>query len=505
MKLKISNIKRRILPQVIFFFFIIIFNSVGAQNNFRISSGIKKAYIAISELRLLKGQKILDSLKISEPSNMMTYLIEDYIDFYRIFINEDLDEFKKLEQNKDYRLKKIESGDKKSPYYKFCTAEIKLHWAISRLKFEEYLTAVWEIKSAHDLLTENSELYPGFIINKKSLSAIHALVGTFPDSYKSMLSLVSGLNGSIRQGSKEAEEVVNYTKKNNNIFKDEIYTIAAFIALHLENNKEKAWKFISSANLNTKTSPLACFVYSNIASKTGRNDLAIDVLVKKPVSLDRLPFYYLDYMLGKSKLYRLDSDANKYLQNYITNFKGINYIKDTYQKLAWYELVINGNIANYKKYTKLILSKGKSVVDEDKTALKEASTQRIPNIILLKARLLFDGAYFTKAYKYLDINKAKFPKIHIDYPEYNYRMGRILQMLNNNFEALIRFKNAIQMGKNNDYYFACSSALQSGIIYETMNDKANAKKYYQICLTIEPIEYKNSLHQKAKAGLLRLK
>lgn len=168
MKLKISNIKRRILPQVIFFFFIIIFNSVGAQNNFRISSGIKKAYIAISELRLLKGQKILDSLKISEPSNMMTYLIEDYIDFYRIFINEDLDEFKKLEQNKDYRLKKIESGDKKSPYYKFCTAEIKLHWAISRLKFEEYLTAVWEIKSAHDLLTENSELYPGFIINKIS-------------------------------------------------------------------------------------------------------------------------------------------------------------------------------------------------------------------------------------------------------------------------------------------------------------------------------------------------
>ena len=78
-------------------------------------------------------------------------------------------------------------------------------------------------------------------------------------------------------------------------------------------------------------------------------------------------------------------------------------------------------------------------------------------------------------------------------------------MLNQNFEALTRFNNAIQLGKKNDYYYACSSALQSGMIYESMNDKKNAKKYYDICLNIEPQEYKNSLHQKAKAGLMRIK
>ena len=91
------------------------------------------------------------------------------------------------QKNKDIRLAKISSGDKKSPYYKFCQAEIKLHWALSRLKFEEYFTALKEIKSAHDLLSENSELYPGFILNKKSLSAIHALIGTFPDTYRNLL------------------------------------------------------------------------------------------------------------------------------------------------------------------------------------------------------------------------------------------------------------------------------------------------------------------------------
>jgi hypothetical protein len=497
------KIYRRILPVAMFFFFFTTFSY--SQNNFKITRGIKQAYYAINDLKLREGQKILDSLKKTEPKNMMVYLIEDYIDFYRIFINEDYREFAELSKNKDIRLAKISSGDKKSPYYKFCQAEIKLHWALSRLKFEEYFTALKEIKSAHDLLSDNSELYPGFILNQKSLSAIHALIGTFPDTYRNLLSMFSGLSGSIKLGASEAAQAINFTKKQESIFKDEIYTIASFIALHLENDKEKAWNIVKSARLNTATSPLACFVVANIASKTGRNDHAINILIKKPVSKDRLPFYYLDYMLGKSKLYRLDDDANLFLLRFIQNFNGVNYIKDAYLKLAWYELIIKNNDKNYRKYLSLVKTEGKTIVDEDKSAIKDAQLPTFPNTILLKARLLFDGSYYTKVYKYLEINKSKFPATSTDYPEFNYRMGRVLQMLNQNFEALTRFNNAIQLGKKNDYYYACSSALQSGMIYESMNDKKNAKKYYDICLNIEPQEYKNSLHQKAKAGLMRIK
>ena len=490
---------------MIFFFFYTDLSLLSAQNYFKISPGIKKAYFKINNLKLKEGQKILDSLKKTESGNMMIYHIEDYIDFYKIFINEDYDEFVELEKNKNFRLAKIASGDKRSPYYKFCEAEIKLHWALGRLKFEEYFTALKEIKSAHDLLSDNLKLHPGFAINKKSLSAIHAIVGTFPDTYKNLFSFFSGLSGSIKLGAREAQQAINYTKKKECLFKDEIYTVAAFIALHLENNKDKAWNLISSARLNTVESPLACFVVSNIASKTGRNDQAISILLKKPQSKDRLPFYYLDYMLGKSKLNRLDSDANIHLLRFQENFHGINYIKDAYLKLAWYELIIKNNETRYRKYIELTLKEGKAVVDEDKTAVQEASVPLLPNSNLLKARLLFDGSYYTKAYKYLEINKSKFPTSSSDYPEYNYRMGRILQMLNNNFDALARFNNTIQLSRNNDFYFACSAALQCGIIYENMNDKKNAKKYYSICLDIEPQEYKNSLHQKAKAGLLRIK
>ncbi|MEZ4906585.1 MAG: hypothetical protein R2771_02825 [Saprospiraceae bacterium] len=506
MKISFLKISRRILFFSIFFFF---FNSLvfaNAQNTFYISEGIKRSYTEITNLRLNKAQAILDELKKTEPENMMIYHIENYIDFYRIFINENYNEYLKLEENSKKRLKKIESGNKNSPYYRFSQAEIKLQWALVRLKFEEYFTAVGEIKNAYDLLTENEKLFPDFYLNKKSLSAIHAMVGTLPDSYKSLLSFLGGMNGSIKMGSKEIAETILKCEKDNCMFRDESYAIASFIALFLENNQVKAWDLISKADLDIKNSPLACFVKSNIASKTGRNDEAIEILLHRPNSKDRLQFYYLDYMLGRSKLNRLDADSDLYLKMFINNFNGVNYIKDAYLKLAWHELVIDNNISLYKKYIAKTIDSGHSLVDEDKSALIEAKNKSLPNIVLLKSRLLFDGAYYLKAYNLLELNKKEFIQDDSkDFLEYNYRMGRIMQMMNKNSEALRRFKITIDTNKKYDSYFACNSALQSGIIFENMSDKKNAKKYYNLCLDISPSEYKSSLHQKAKAGLLRIK
>lgn len=496
---------KRILYLSIFFSFFIVSDLNALAKYFKITSGIKNAYTNITNLKLEKAQSILDSIKKSEPNNMLVYHIENYIDFYRIFINENYNEYQILRGNKEIRLKKLSEGDKNSPFYRFSLAEVNLQWALERMKFEEYFTAIQEIRNANDLLIENAKLFPDFTLNKKSLSAIHAIIGTLPDSYKYLLRIVSNLNGSIKTGVNEINETMTYCEKYNSIFKEESYTIGAFIALYLENNNTKAWNLINKIKISPMASPLACFVKANIAFKTGRNDEAITLLENRINTKDRLPFYYLDYMLGKNKLYRLDKDADNYLADFINNFKGVNYIKDAYLKLAWYELVVNDDTVRYKKYIEATKKYGSLIVDEDKSALKEAQNNSIPNVILLTARILFDGSYYLKAYKYLDLNKSKFKNGTKNILEFNYRMGRILQNLQNYTEALSKYKITIKAGKSSDSFFACSAALQSGIIYENLGDKKNAINNYRLCLNINPEEYKNSLHQKAKAGLLRLK
>lgn len=490
----------------VFFFLLITFEQLKANNYFEINSGIERAYNTIHELRLKEGQRIIDSLKLIEPRNMMVYFIEDYIDFYTIFINEDYSEFKTLEKNKNHRLSKIRSGDKNSPFYRFCQAEIELHWALARLKFEDYINSAIEIRNSYRLLNQNYALFPDFTINKKSLSAINALTGTFPnDLRKKIFSIYTGITGSVAEGSRQAADALYFVKKNKSLFRNEVFTISAFIALHLENDHNKAWNIISAANLDIRKSPLARFVVANIALNTGRNEEAIRILQNNSHSSDHLPFFYLDYMLGKARLYRLDKTADRSLLRFVNEFSGMNYIKDAYLKLAWYELLVKKNKPGYLHYLNMVKSNGHAIVDEDKSALKEANSVDIPNIILLRARMLFDGAYFTEALEQLQINSSQFPQQSKDYLEYIYRKGRIYQQLNRYREALKIFDEAINSGYQSDSYFACNAALQSGIIYEKMNDRFNANAYYNTCLSINPKEYRSGLHQKAKAGLERIK
>ncbi|HHB51952.1 MAG TPA: hypothetical protein ENK75_02735, partial [Saprospiraceae bacterium] len=192
----------------VFLFFPVLLNS---QNYYNLNKDLRSAYTNILNLNLEKGQKILDSLKYAEPENMAVYHIENYIDFFRIFINEDTREFSKLEENKDFRLKKLRTIDKKSPYYKFSIAEVYLQWALSRLKFEEYFTALREIDKAYDLLEENRERFPEFVLNNKSLSIMHAGIGTLPDTYKTLLKFFSNLDGTISQGSDEIGNVLSFS------------------------------------------------------------------------------------------------------------------------------------------------------------------------------------------------------------------------------------------------------------------------------------------------------
>ncbi len=483
--------------------FLLFGANIFGQKYFKITDGIKSAYQSILELKLDKAQRQLDSLKKTDPDNVLVYHIENYIDFYKIFINEDYNEFVALEKNKRHRIRMIEQGDKKSPYYRFSQAEIKLQWALARLKFEEYFTAAFEFRAAFKLLEKNKNEFPNFIHNLKSLSVIHAIIGTAPKSLN-LLKIISGIDGTLEEGLREIDKVIKYCEDNYFLFKDEVYTIRAFIAYHLENDKEKSWNIIESAGFDLENSPLACFVAANMAQKVGKNDEAIAILESRPKGGGRLPFYYLDYMLGKSKLYKNDIDAKVYLSNFVNNFSGINYIKDAYLKLAWFELV-NNNEDSYWQNIDKCTYKGKSVVDEDKVAYEEATKAIKPDPILLKSRLLYDGSYFFKAYIFLAANEDKIQNTLAGKLEFNYRMARILQALKNYPEAIEYFDLTIGLGKNDDSYYACNSALQIGLISEELKRYKKAKVYYLKCLDINPSEYKNSLHQKAKAGLLRLK
>ena len=215
-------------------------------------------------------------------------------------------------------------------------------------------------------------------------------------------------------------------------------------------------------------------------------------------------FYYLDFMLGLAKLYRSDSDAESYLQSYTLQFGGRHYLKEAYQKIAWSRLLA-GDKLGYEQYLQRLLKKGVLVLESDKKAQKEAQGKRVPQPDLLRARLLFDGGYSDKAQQCLEKLVVGNFADATDQTEFLYRMGRIAQKKNELKKALGYYSQCYAMGGKLPAYFACSAALQSGIIYEETQNKAMARVMYGRCLGLQPEDYGDSLHQKAKAGLARLR
>jgi hypothetical protein len=490
-----------ILPFLLVFF---LSCDLQAYGRFEFTPELRSAYDLATRLRLQEAKTKIAQQKIIDPNNLTTYYIENYIDFFTIFINEDKKEFQRLEKAKDARIAKIENGDENSPYYLFMQAEIKLQWALVRLKFEEYVTALFEIKSAYKLLELNQTRFPDFVANKKSLAIMHAMIGTVPDNYRWGVKFLSGMDGTIAQGQRELEEVIAYGKKHDFIFGQEAVVLYAFLMLHLNNNSSDAWNIISTSQLDYKSSPLAAFALANLAMRTDRNAEAINILSKRPREANYHPFHYLDFMLGLAKLRQLDKDADHYLKQYVQQFKGQNYIKEAYQKLAWHELLQN-NPAGYQQYMKACKQYGHAFVESDKNALKEAKEGQLPHAALVKARLLFDGGYHQRAYDLLKAKSATdFPDLKSQL-EFHYRLGRISHQLHKNSEAISYYLTTIEKGKDQTYYFACNAALQLAKLYESQQTIDMARKYFKLCLAIYPDEYQSGLHQQAKAGLNRLK
>lgn len=475
-----------------------------AAKYFDFSLSARDAYRKVTSLRFAEARTVLDAMQRSEPDNLMAVYLENYLDFFTVFVNDNKAEYQRLAKNMEPRLDKIARGPSNSPWYLYTQAEIRLQWAITRSRYGDFLTGMSDIKQAYALLEENRRRFPDFAPNKKSLGIMHALIGNVPEEYRWAVKALGGMDGSMEQGMRELEEALAFSKKNDFIFEDETVVVYAFLQLYLNNRGDIAWNTLKNSKLTPKTNPLAAYAMATVAMRTGQNDEAIRLLEGSPAGHLYAPFHYRNYLLGLAKLRRLDSDANKAIEAFVNHFKGENGIKEAYQKLAWYHLSLD-NDNGYRTYMRYAKIKGASNSEGDKAALREADSGEMPDQRLLEARLLFDGGYYQRAYELLKNNADDYAADRKKNLEYTYRLGRITHLLGKSRDAIRLYTQTMDNGAKDPWYFACNAALQLGLLYEAKKDAANARAAFRRCLGMKPEEYAASLHAQAKAGLGRVR
>jgi hypothetical protein len=444
----------------------------------------------------LKGSK--QTIAAEGYANLNNYLLEDYIGFLEVFLSEDEQVFERFEVAQEKRFIAVKNGDGKSPWHLYVQAEMSLHFALASLKMKNYYDGFMGCRKAWKLYHANRERFPQFKPNLKGIATLKAIMGIIPSQYQWGVSLL-GLEGDLKGGMERLRQLSGTPFE----FRLETTLIYTSLLIHLEGKHDEAWQAIGRAGYPLAGNLFTYYTAANAAIYSKHNENALAMLANRPKGAEYADFPFMEYLHGLALINSLDTNCRPHFNNYLSQNRNQNNIKNAYQKLAWSYLIV-GDTAQYKKQMGLVKTKGISELDADKQAQKEADSGQVPDVPLLKARLLFDGGYFEKA---LSIIYDKTPANYTTKPlqlELVYRKGRIYDAMGKQTEAIASYKETIKLGEKEPMYFAANAALNLGFIYEKVHDKTQARYYYNLCINLKDHEYYSGLSQKAKSGLERL-
>jgi tetratricopeptide (TPR) repeat protein len=280
---------------------------------------------------------------------------------------------------------------------------------------------------------------------------------------------------------------------------------ALYIILTAKINKtpEVVYDFTKTLDTNISQTFIHTYFRSNVAYRTGKNEEALATL--QQIDIDEYPYVDIiySYLMGKILLRKLDDNAGYYFSRYLSHIEKEEYVKEMNYNLALFSL-INNNRLKYKEYCEIVRSEGKDINERDREALYDASLDYFPDVNLVKARLLLDGGYFTEFEEAIKLYQSTNNELLPYKLEYLFLMGKFYALSDNNNHAINQFTKVIELGKDEDYYFASEAALRLGVIYKRMGKIELAKQNFDKSIKLYKSNYYEYIEDKATKGLKSL-
>jgi tetratricopeptide (TPR) repeat protein len=461
----------------------------------------QRAYADLQKLRITSAQQ---TLAHDPTQNGIRIFLDDYADMLMLVTSDDDRLFKNLSNRESERLDALDDLDNSSPWQRVMQAEVRLHWAFVKLKFGKELSASWDVIRAYKLLAENQKRFPDFLATYKSLGTLHLMIGSVPDNYIWVANLL-GLHGNVKQGQQELQRA-----QQDPVFRLEARLIDLMVRAYVLKFTDADGQTLQRLVSENPDNLILHFFGATIEQKAGHSEQALTYLTNRPTGNDYLIIPVIDNIFGDIYLQKSQyASATSHFQIFLNQYKGQNFLKDSYYKLFLCHWLAGEPDAVSRPFLQKVLTVGRSTVESDKAAQKFAESYFkgpiSPNQkVLMRARLASDGGFTDSALAYLrPYTEAKFPAT-AEKAEYNYRMGRIYQRRNNPDTAIPYLNRALTLSEPDQLSFGATAALQLGYIYQQKADRARARSAFQKALSFKHHEYKNSIDNKARAALSQL-
>lgn len=447
-------------------------------------------------------RKVLDLAYTNvKPVNQSTYqeaYIQSYGEALELLLTENPEFYQDFESRAENRITQFEKDQSASAL--FLKAEIRLQWAFVHLKFGNELDAAWDLRQAYLLTKQCKKKHPNFKPINKTSGILNVLVGSVPEKYDWILSLLR-MEGNVAKGIEELTSVQN----SNSIFSIEAMLLKSLVEGYVFQQPAEGIQHISNLLEKETTPSLAMLLATSLYVKNSQSEKALEYIQQLEQRGLPLNMAFIHYLKGEVYLHKGEyPEAIAAYEHFIKKFEGENHIKDAHYKTGLcYWLNNTDEKADY--YFSKAETVGRSETEADKYAARSLQTRESRNRKLTKIRYFTDGGYYDQASAVIQTVSPSDLKSKKDSVEFYYRNARLLHKMGNPEASIEFYKKTILRSDDLQTYFAPNSCLQLGYIYEDKNDPKNATLYFKKALSYKKHEYKNSIDSKARSALDQLK
>lgn len=490
---KISSTKaNQMIRLFLFVTILLLHNQIHAR--YQINPDLLKAYDQFLDFELDSCAYSLQAMNRTP----MSFYLGSLLSSARIFINDDPLEYKMKKKVEDDWLKSSRESNFDRQAYNFLRSEIKLQWAIIKLKNREEFSAFWNLKQAYNIASENIERFPDFLPSYKTIGLLHIIFGILPDKYDWLLYLF-GVEGNVDLGLSE----LNRVSSSNHFLRLEATISISLLQTYLLNNPAISIKTLDKIYSKNKHL-LVDYAYSLVLMKNSQSERAFHIM-KGTLETFNKPLRIAEcyYLLGEINLQKDEPKlALEFYSQFLDLHQGQNLVKDAYYKIGichW----VRGSTAEAKKYFEKSRNIEWAMNEADKNAQKSLESEPSKIIELIKARYAIDGGFYNNATALLEsIDESSLTQM--ERCEYYYRTARLHHKQDLTHKAIAWYLETIEEQGDNNWYFAPNSALQLGLLFISGSKNEKAKKYLKSINSYHNYPYQNSIRRKAKIELKKL-
>ena len=454
----------------------------------------------ILDLKVITAKNNIREQLKKTPENYYLYYLDQYADFVNLLIAPNEDKYNRFKDNYNTYRDIMDEGNDDSPYFYFIKSSMQLQMGLAKLKAGDYLSGINLAFRSYKNTKRNTGKFPDFYGNKKMNGIFNLILANIPPFIRGLAKMF-GVKPTGESPVNLLEDYKNDVKNKKGLVAEaDIFISLAYL---LEKNPQKGFLHISSLEPEEYNIFLIKYFYGNLAYHARENEKALKIFRTINIEHLEVPFYPYYFLYGKILMNKLDPHAKEYLQKFIDETNGIDYLKQTHLYLAYYYL-LKGEKENYNKEIKLVLKTGSDKTERDRDALCDAKSGYTPDTSLLQATFLIQGGYYPRAEEKLTTFKFSLQQPVPDKLNYMLLNGKLSLGRHDTISATGYFKEVIAMGEKEKYYFACDAALNLGSIYEKRNDLQNSKYYYKLCEDLYNPGYYESILDKAEKGLERV-